>query len=89
MYILLSGRVSVHYRGDQSAVINEEMHELMNVKSNSFIPVKQNVSDIINQELGPQVGQLGIYIYAILCLFHCFSILKCLFLKENHVTVNN
>lgn len=66
MYILLSGRVSVHYRGDQSAVINEEMHELMNVKSNSFIPVKQNVSDIINQELGPQVGQLGIYIYAIL-----------------------
>ncbi|CAH8515973.1 unnamed protein product [Schistosoma mattheei] len=58
MYILLSGRVSVHYRGDQSAVTNEEMHELMNVKSNSFIPVKQNVSDIINQELGPQVGQL-------------------------------
>ncbi|CAH8539842.1 hypothetical protein MS3_00004972 [Schistosoma haematobium] len=58
MYILLSGRVSVHYRGDQSAVKNEEMHELMNVKSNSFIPVKQNVSDIINQELGPQVGQL-------------------------------
>ncbi|CAH8538055.1 unnamed protein product [Schistosoma margrebowiei] len=58
MYILLSGRVSVHYRGDQSAVINEEIHELMNVKSNSFIPIKQNVSDIINQDLGPQVGQL-------------------------------
>ncbi|XP_018646723.1 hypothetical protein Smp_080650 [Schistosoma mansoni] len=58
MYVLLSGRVSVHYRGDQNTEINEEIHELMNVKSNSFIPVKQNVSDTVNEELGPQVGQL-------------------------------
>ncbi|CAH8543375.1 unnamed protein product [Schistosoma rodhaini] len=59
MYVLLSGRVSVHYRRDQNAVPNEEIHELVNVKSNSFIPVKQNVSDTVNEELGPQVGQLA------------------------------
>ncbi|KAK4472014.1 hypothetical protein MN116_005390 [Schistosoma mekongi] len=54
MYVLLSGCVSVHYRGDQSKAENEndlvETYELLNDESHHTFE--------INHDLGPQVGQL-------------------------------
>ncbi|KAH8875918.1 cAMP-dependent kinase regulatory subunit-like [Schistosoma japonicum] len=54
MYVLLSGCVSVHYRGDQSNATNEndlvETYKLLDDESNHTFE--------INHDLGPQVGQL-------------------------------
>ncbi|CAH8521154.1 unnamed protein product [Heterobilharzia americana] len=61
MYVLLWGRVSVHYNGDQSLSITEnkskEIQNLPKVEESQLTVVEQKSSEII-ETLGPQVGQL-------------------------------